>query len=275
MKAVKFVFLCSESFTSYVVYSEFLKKYREHVLAIVNLPHLEFSNRKKTNRSLRIIRKAASWYLMFKLLTISIYKPLAALFGKRLGAFCKRQGICYISAPHGLDDQIKDRISSLQPDLIINASALILKKDIIDMPKLGVINFHGARLPSYRGAANYFWVLVNNEKSTQSTLHFVEEKLDRGEVISESPPVSIERGSSVFKTYLDVLRTGFALLDDFFSQLIQGNKITASKQDESLASVRSLPGRQAQQQIKQNGFRFITMHDLKEYVSLIRRAEFG
>ena len=37
----------------------------------------------------------------------------------------------------------------------------ILKKDLINVPKLGAFNLHGGKLPEYRGVAPINWQIIN------------------------------------------------------------------------------------------------------------------
>jgi len=69
-------------------------------------------------------------------------------------------------------------------DLLISLSCpQIFKKDLISLPPKGCLNLHGSFLPDYRGVMPAFWVMANNEKESGSTIFFVNEKIDAGEVI--------------------------------------------------------------------------------------------
>jgi len=53
----------------------------------------------------------------------------------------------------------------------------------MELPTKGCLNLHGSILPDYRGVMPSFWVLANNEKEAGSTLFFVNEKIDAGDVL--------------------------------------------------------------------------------------------
>lgn len=74
-------------------------------------------------------------------------------------------------------------LSSLKPDVIINQSQSIIKKELLEIPKIGVINRHNALLPKNRGRLTPFWVLYKEEKETGVSIHFVTEELDAGDII--------------------------------------------------------------------------------------------
>ncbi len=86
-----------------------------------------------------------------------------------------------ISSPN--DKHFLEDLSGLNIDIIINQSQSILKKEILNIPSIGIINRHNALLPKNRGRLTPFWVLYNGEKETGVSIHFVTEKLDAGDII--------------------------------------------------------------------------------------------
>jgi len=59
----------------------------------------------------------------------------------------------------------------------------ILKKEIINAPIKGVINFHPGLLPENQGADPISSVILNNIKTTGVTVHFIDEGVDTGDII--------------------------------------------------------------------------------------------
>jgi methionyl-tRNA formyltransferase len=75
-------------------------------------------------------------------------------------------------------------LHELSPDLIIMATfKQILKKNVIQLPPLGVINFHPSLLPQFRGPCPTTAALLNGEKITGVTVHYVTEDLDEGNIL--------------------------------------------------------------------------------------------
>ena len=68
---------------------------------------------------------------------------------------------------------------------VIYAYGKILPKEIIEIPKYGVINIHCSLLPKWRGAAPIQRALLNNDKITGITFFRIDEKLDKGKIISK------------------------------------------------------------------------------------------
>lgn len=82
------------------------------------------------------------------------------------------------------DKETQDLIRDLNPDLIVVvAYGKILPKEIIDMPKYGVINVHSSLLPKYRGAAPINAALIHGEEESGVSIMYIAEELDAGDVI--------------------------------------------------------------------------------------------
>ncbi|OUO93290.1 formyltransferase [Cloacibacillus sp. An23] len=68
----------------------------------------------------------------------------------------------------------------------------LIPQAVIDSPRLGAYNMHGALLPRYRGRACINWAVLNGERETGATLHVMTDKPDAGDIIgSEAVPIEI------------------------------------------------------------------------------------
>lgn len=71
-------------------------------------------------------------------------------------------------------------------DLFVSMSFnQIFKKEIINLPSLGVINCHAGKLPFYRGRNILNWALINDEKEFGITVHYIDEGIDTGDIINQ------------------------------------------------------------------------------------------
>ena len=59
----------------------------------------------------------------------------------------------------------------------------IISKDFIEKFRKKIINIHPSLLPKFKGLNTFSKVLENNEKKTGCTVHYVNEKLDSGNII--------------------------------------------------------------------------------------------
>ncbi|MBE5750464.1 MAG: methionyl-tRNA formyltransferase [Clostridiales bacterium] len=75
-------------------------------------------------------------------------------------------------------------LKKLNPDLMITcAFGQILSQEIIDIPRLGVINIHASILPKYRGASPIHYAILNGEKTTGITIMKTDVGIDTGDII--------------------------------------------------------------------------------------------
>jgi methionyl-tRNA formyltransferase len=59
----------------------------------------------------------------------------------------------------------------------------IFKKNFLDFFEGGIINFHQSLLPKYRGLMPIQWAIISGEATTGITAHFINEKIDSGNII--------------------------------------------------------------------------------------------
>ena len=77
-----------------------------------------------------------------------------------------------------------DLVREINPDLIVVvAYGKILPKELIDIPKYGVINVHSSLLPKYRGAAPIHAAIINGDTESGVSIMYIAEELDAGDVI--------------------------------------------------------------------------------------------
>ncbi len=108
-------------------------------------------------------------------------------------------------------------LKELDADLFVTASyGQIIKQNILDIPKYGVINVHASLLPKYRGPAPIQWAIINGEKTTGITIMKTELGLDTGDIYLKKE-IEIEphdTGSTLFNKLANL---GVECLKEFFS----------------------------------------------------------
>ena len=82
------------------------------------------------------------------------------------------------------DSDLINKIKDMAPDLIVVvAYGKMMPKEIIDIPKYGIINVHSSLLPKYRGASPIHSAILNGDKETGVSIMYIEEEMDSGDVI--------------------------------------------------------------------------------------------
>lgn len=137
---------------------------------------------------LKIAKDSGYIYLLFRFIESMYHKYLELICPEKY--FTVKKVVKRHSIPlhtiKDLNNNAINLIKKLKPDLLISVYfGLIIKKEILDIPKQGCINIHRAPLPKYRGPSSAFWQLSNNEKETAATIHFVDTGVDSGAIISQ------------------------------------------------------------------------------------------
>lgn len=106
------------------------------------------------------------------------------LIYKRLEMTCIKYGIEFSREKPINSERVYNKLKELQPDLcVICHFERIIKEPILSVPKYGFINVHPSLLPNYRGMAPQHWPIINGEKETGITCHYVDEGTDTGDIV--------------------------------------------------------------------------------------------
>lgn len=110
---------------------------------------------------------------------------------------CRAYGVPFrpIGSPN--DAAYIDGLRRRGPDLLVSvACPYILKPPVLESAPMGCINIHHAPLPYYRGMMPTFWQLYYGERRVGVTIHYVNEKIDEGEVLFQET-LPVEPGESL------------------------------------------------------------------------------
>lgn len=107
-----------------------------------------------------------------------------------------------IEAPSSLNDPaFVETLRALEPDLLVSVQAAqIMRRAVLETPRLGAVNLHFGPLPRYRGVAPIAWAIINGEAETAVTLHLMDPGIDSGPVLA-SAPVAIGRDETARSLY--------------------------------------------------------------------------
>lgn len=133
------------------------------------------------------------------------------------------------------DMEIIEKIKEYRPDLIVVvAYGKILPKEILEIPKYGVINVHSSLLPKYRGAAPIHASIIHGEKESGVSIMYVVEELDAGPVLAQES-VEILEEDNCESLHNKLQEIGASLLLKTISK-IEKQEIQAIPQDETKVS---------------------------------------
>ncbi|MEC7617101.1 MAG: methionyl-tRNA formyltransferase [Bacteroidota bacterium] len=110
--------------------------------------------------------------------------------GKQLTAspikvFCTQNNLPILQPPNLKDESFVSELKKHNADVFVVVAFRMLPKEVWSIPSKGSFNLHASLLPKYRGAAPIHWAIINGEKSTGVTTFFINEQIDRGEIIAQ------------------------------------------------------------------------------------------
>lgn len=112
-----------------------------------------------------------------------------------LSTISKKERIEYIRVSNINSKEAVDSVKNKDIDILINAGGGIFKNDIINAPRIGILNAHMGFLPTFRGMNVLEWSLFYGHK-IGVTLHFIERGIDTGDILLFKE-IPIERGDSI------------------------------------------------------------------------------
>jgi len=78
-----------------------------------------------------------------------------------------------------------DQLEGLSADVgVAVAYGQLIPREVLRLPRHGVLGVHPSLLPKYRGAAPVAWAILNGEPVTGVTIFRLTERLDAGEILS-------------------------------------------------------------------------------------------
>ncbi len=84
------------------------------------------------------------------------------------------------------DPALAEQVARLAPDFIFSFYyRSMLGAPILRGARRGALNMHGSLLPKYRGRAPVNWAIVNGERQTGATLHYMVERADAGDIVDQ------------------------------------------------------------------------------------------
>lgn len=98
----------------------------------------------------------------------------------RVAEWAKDAGLSVLAPGAGL----AARLAGLQVDWLFNVAGLrMLPRDVLDLPRLGAINFHDGPLPRHAGLNAPVWALLEGARQHGIAWHIMEDGVDTGDVL--------------------------------------------------------------------------------------------
>ena len=247
--------LCSNEFVARYILRNILAEHADWAISCICVSEKEFF----LQRVITTFRRSGLKYTLFQILNQFVH--LIYLRGYNIRKIAKKLAIPILSIKNINNAAVIEKLASFNIDLIVSIQFdQIIKKSVFAISKYGIINFHKAMLPKYRGMAPLFWALLNMEKSVGVTVHYMDLAIDTAPILVQMP-IEVEHDDTLFSLYEKcaavapgAIKTALRLIDDTRSHAIA--------QDDNKASYFSNPTRNDVRQFLKNGNRFISIKNL-------------
>jgi methionyl-tRNA formyltransferase len=133
----------------------------------------------------KTLRRMHGLYGPFELFSQGLRFVGARLRGRSIESLVVSAGVPIVTTRSVNRPEYIEAIRAIAPDVIVSVAAPeIFKPELLGIPRLGCINIHSGRLPTYRGMMPTFWQMLRGEPAVTITVHRMAEKLDAGDVLA-------------------------------------------------------------------------------------------
>ncbi len=127
------------------------------------------------------------------------------------------------------------KIREMKPDILFSFYyRKMVKQELLEIAPKGGLNLHGSLLPKYRGRCPANWVLINGEKETGMTLHYMTPRPDDGDIVAQKK-IPIGDQDTAFTLMGKMAESARTLLDEALPKIKSG-KAPRTPQDDSKAT---------------------------------------
>lgn len=128
-----------------------------------------------------------------------------------------------ISSKYVQDINSKENIEWIKgcnPDIIFCFGwSNLIKKELLDLPPMGIIGYHPSKLPSNRGRHPLIWALALGLSQSGSTFFFMNEGADSGDILSQED-FTITNKDNAKSLYIKISNLAQTQIEDFFPKLL-------------------------------------------------------
>jgi len=133
----------------------------------------------------------------------------------------------YVETVNGTD--AVGAISRLEPDVVIQVRAGILRRQVFEIARIGTLNLHPGIAPLIRGQEPGYWALWEQKREWMgATLHYIDEGIDTGPVLAYAPVEPCLAGERYPSLYARTTELGVKCLVEALCRLERGDRWTVS-----------------------------------------------
>ena len=215
---------------------------------------IEVPNNRSKLELLKLLKKTGLKFFFFHFF-VNIYFKFFYNLKKNVNLNTKYSKFRYI------DGDLSTYIKRRKFDIVINSQPNLLKGTFLKDCGVKFINCHSAPLPEFKGPANYIWLFLYAKKCN-GTFHYLNEKIDSGDIIFETKKMNIKKFKTIFHLWFTIrLEMNKCILRNI--KTLKFKKLKIIKKN-SKSKIRSFPNKHDIYKIKRPFF------SLKEFFLILR-----
>lgn len=255
--------LACNNLISRIIVTRAIRRNHELIAGIIILPNYSLNSQSGRRRMRKWIKTTSIRFIFVKFLEIYLDNVVAFLRGKSIGQVASNYGIPVKKIPSHKEEVLNNQLMKIKFSFLISVSHAILQESTIGLAKNMAVNVHGGDIPSYRGMANYVWMLANSEKSAFVTLHTLVKRIDAGFILDKREFV-IDEQWSAFRLNVALAENGALLLNDFIAAIQREEIFELKDVSTSIDNFpyRSIPDKGTIKKLSILGKRLISFRDL-------------
>lgn len=130
-----------------------------------------------------LVQNAREQGALNRVLNTAVYRQLGGPSNAIYMANKYRIPIVWI---RGSKEEDVERLLPFEPDVLLTCGfSIILKKPLLEMPKVAAVNCHSSLLPNHRGPMPFAAAILAGRKESGVTFHIMDEGIDTGPILDQ------------------------------------------------------------------------------------------
>jgi folate-dependent phosphoribosylglycinamide formyltransferase PurN len=261
----RLVVIAAENMASCRIVRPLLDQFADEIELVLLVPNMPIDNIGRRKRAWRLICTSSLQFVFLKFTEIYLHHIVARILGRTIWQHARRKGIKVRKYRSPSEESFVSDLKKSRPVFTLSAGPAILSREVINVASCATLNCHGGRLPEYRGAANYFWMLLAKEPYAYSTIQQMNYELDTGPVLAEQS-FAIDPRWSAYRLNYELSGLGGELYARAVKSFLAGSSLKPLVRESSKSGNRGIPKRDDMSQFAKEGH---SLCKIREVVTLI------
>lgn len=221
MSAPKILILCGRSPRHLYVANKLCEATEVQAIVQETGSDLTWNSLKRKLKPANLIKKVWRWLRDRKRYTGD--GEAKFFFGEQQASLDKPELVREV--PHINHPDVVSLANDLKPDIIAVFGTSLIKGELLNKGRLGIVNLHGGLSPHYRGADCTFWALYNKEpEQIGCTLHYINAGIDTGDLIAHISP-EVKPADDELTLFWRAVRDSADIYAQALHRIAQGEKM--------------------------------------------------